>query len=454
MKKFLTAILLSALAAGTAASGAERSFTITFGSSSTDTRSLTNDNFMTAVSGGASFISDVTSVVAVFPEKDAVRLSSSKTNGKFNIHLAENARVAASRITVNAARYDNDRDAEAALMINSETLEIPSVSPEDYTIYIPSRPLRELSDIIVDADRRVYLRSITVYYDDAGGSVDPVVETVETPVFTPAGGTVSAGTAVSIACATPGATIHYTMDGTAPTSLSPVYEGPVEVYNDLTMRAFAVREGMNSSAMAEAAFTVRNPGATLVSVFNFAEPESLNPSVAAPALKESVELDGRSFTDGDVAVSFTASESGNTHVRLYHSYDAGIDLRVYDGETVTVSSLNEAFDIESVKVTISHSGSDSDAWFIPSEGEWIWEEDRWQPDADTAVRSLDLVSYNQSRITSMTVALRRTMGIPSVDIDHDERAVYYNIGGMRVSNPGPGFYIRVTPSKAEKVVIR
>lgn len=39
------------------------------------------------------------------------------------------------------------------------------------------------------------------------------------------------------------------------------------------------------------------------------------------------------------------------------------------------------------------------------------------------------------------------------DPDADAPAVYYNLQGVRVENPGPGAYIRVRGSKAEKVFI-
>lgn len=453
MKKAVILIaILAALVSGVSA--AERSFSIVFGAETASTNTLTNDNFLSAVSAGADYIDHVTSVVAVFPEKDAIRMSSQKTNGKFNIHLAEGAQVVASRIAVNACRYDNTRDEEASLMLNSEMLYIESVAPEDYTLYIPSRPEKTLTNLIIDADKRVYIKSITVYYDDTKGDVGPVMETVATPVITPAGGTVSVGTAAEITCATPGADIYYTVDGTEPSSAALLYTGPITISNDITLRAFAAKEGMNPSATVSAAYTVHDPGASLTAMFNFADPETLNPSVAAPATKEYVELDGRSFTDGDVAVSFAAAEGGNTHVRLYGSYDAGTDLRIYDGDVMTVRSLNPSLLISHIDVTISLSSGSADAWFMPSAGEWIWERDCWEPEDGACVESVALTSWQQSRITSMTVTLEKTMGIPGIGYDHDERAVYYDIHGRRATNPAPGFYIRLTPDKAEKVVIR
>ncbi|MBQ4291172.1 MAG: chitobiase/beta-hexosaminidase C-terminal domain-containing protein [Muribaculaceae bacterium] len=54
-----------------------------------------------------------------------------------------------------------------------------------------------------------------------------------TPVITPATGTYSKAQTVNITSTTPGATIHYTTDGTTPTASSPVFSSPITV-NDGT----------------------------------------------------------------------------------------------------------------------------------------------------------------------------------------------------------------------------
>lgn len=434
----------------------ERSFSIVFGAETPSSTSLKNDNFTSAVSSGKSYIKGVTSVVAVFPEADAIRLSSNKTNGKFNIALTDEASVAATRIEVKARRYDNQRDADAYIVLNGETIYIPEVTESDYSLSLPSASSRKLTNLIVDADRRVYIHSITVYYDSAAGDVEPELETVATPVIVPGGGTVSYGTNVSMSCATEGAVIYYTIDGAEPTSAATVYSEPFAVFSDMSVKAFAVKEGMNPSEMAVANLKVRNSEASLTAEFDFGNPASLSPSVEAPAQKEFVSLDGRTFTDGDVAVSFTAAGDGN-HVRLYHSYDAGIDVRVYDGESVTVRSLNPNMTLLSAEFEMSLSGGStgsSDVNFVPSTGEYEWLTNTWTAPADESVSEVVLTSSMQSRFSALRVTLQRTMGIEGIENDHDERAAYYTLQGLRVSQPGTGIYIRVTPTKAEKVIIR
>ena len=55
---------------------------------------------------------------------------------------------------------------------------------------------------------------------------------------------------VTISCATPGATIYYTTDGTAPTTSSPVYTGPFTVYSGLHIQAIALLSGDCASPVA------------------------------------------------------------------------------------------------------------------------------------------------------------------------------------------------------------
>lgn len=451
---FLTFILF--LAVGLHAGAEERSFSIVFGTETPSTTSLTSSNFTSAVSSGASYIEKATGVAAVFPETDAIRMSSNKTNGKFSISLAESARVAATKIVINARRYDNDRDIEALLIVNGETIYIPEITANDYALNFPSVEGRKLTDIIIDAERRVYIRSITVYYDSADGEVEPERETVATPVIIPGSGTISYGTNVTINCLTPGARIYYTMDGTDPTSAATLYEAPFAVFSDMAVKAFAVKDDMNPSEIAIATYKVRNSEATQTAVFDFSTPSTLNPPLDAPGQKEFVSLDGRTFSDGDVAISFMAAGAGN-HVRLYHSYDAGIDVRIYDGETIILRSLNPNMTLLKAEFEVSLSGAatgTSDVNFNPSEGSYEWLTNTWSAPADEAVSEVELTSIQQSRFSAVRVTLQRTMGIDGIEYDHDERALYYTPQGLRVSQPGPGLYIRVTPTKAEKVIIK
>lgn len=88
-----------------------------------------------------------------------------------------------------------------------------------------------------------------------GGSVTP---TVATPVFSMASGTYYEAIEVEISCATEGATIYYTLDGTDPTAESEIYEDPIYVENDMTIKAIAMMEGYDGSGIATANYVIMN----------------------------------------------------------------------------------------------------------------------------------------------------------------------------------------------------
>ena len=83
---------------------------------------------------------------------------------------------------------------------------------------------------------------------------------VATPTITPTGGTFSNSATVILACATTGATIRYTTDGSEPTSSSKAYSRTaITLTNSVTLKAQAFKKKMADSAVATAAFTVIPP---------------------------------------------------------------------------------------------------------------------------------------------------------------------------------------------------
>lgn len=84
------------------------------------------------------------------------------------------------------------------------------------------------------------------------------IPTVATPTFSPSAGAVDKGTQVTITCATTGAVIHYTTDGSTPDATSPVYDGtPIEITAATTIKAIGVADEMLDSDVATAAYTIK-----------------------------------------------------------------------------------------------------------------------------------------------------------------------------------------------------
>lgn len=90
---------------------------------------------------------------------------------------------------------------------------------------------------------------------------DPAV--TATPVFTPGGGAYDSAQEVTISCATEGAVIRYTMDGSTPNAASTAYAGPIRVTAATILKAFASAEGLADSAVASAAYTIGTGTANL-----------------------------------------------------------------------------------------------------------------------------------------------------------------------------------------------
>lgn len=77
------------------------------------------------------------------------------------------------------------------------------------------------------------------------------------PVFSPIGGSYDHNPlSVSLSCATPGAVIRYTTNGTTPTINSTVYSGPISVNKNMTIKAIAI-SGSSTSTIASQTYTLK-----------------------------------------------------------------------------------------------------------------------------------------------------------------------------------------------------
>jgi Chitobiase/beta-hexosaminidase C-terminal domain len=78
------------------------------------------------------------------------------------------------------------------------------------------------------------------------------------PAFTPKPGLFDGDTAVTLRCNTPGATIHFTVDGSQPVANSPVYRAPIMVKGtELTIKSFAGVAGRKDSAVVTGIFRIQ-----------------------------------------------------------------------------------------------------------------------------------------------------------------------------------------------------
>jgi hypothetical protein len=84
-----------------------------------------------------------------------------------------------------------------------------------------------------------------------------------TPTFSPGSGNYGAPVNVSISSSTAGATIRYTLDGSAPTEASTLYETPIPISIQTTIMAKAWKDGMEPSPVGTANYTFSEGISTL-----------------------------------------------------------------------------------------------------------------------------------------------------------------------------------------------
>jgi hypothetical protein len=78
---------------------------------------------------------------------------------------------------------------------------------------------------------------------------------VATPIFSPATWESGESLDVTLACATDGASIYYTTDGSTPTSESTAYSTKITISATTTIKAIAVKSSMTDSDVATQAYT-------------------------------------------------------------------------------------------------------------------------------------------------------------------------------------------------------
>jgi hypothetical protein len=146
---------------------------------------------------------------------------------------------------------------------------------------------------------------------------------VATPTVAPAAGLFTNSVTVTLADATPGATVYFTLDNSTPTTNSPIYTAPFVVSNTTAVKVFAVKPGSISSPMIAATFInsaslIFSPGFVKQEFYSGATRANLeNPSFTTPPTKvtyltsfETPSGQGSSYAER-VSALFTAPQTTN-----------------------------------------------------------------------------------------------------------------------------------------------
>lgn len=315
------------------------------------------------------------------------------------------------------------------------------------------------------------LQPITVT-DESG----VVVERVATPVFTPGEGAVVEGTLVTIETATEGAAIYFTLDGTEPTDASELYSEPIAINEAVTIKAIALKDGFEASAVAVAAYTLRQAG-------NYrGEFDSFNNGKTSTSYITSTNATGWTAENCAVLSGNADGKDSNPSFAFIDSDPSTLAVCL-NGKTSAVGKVTSpvltggigtltfsyGLPFADTKIGFTVNVTDAEGAVLASEkvandaGEKFKAYEFSLPvnkDGDFKVEivndSPSASSSNKDRVAIWHLTWTDTVtGAVSVAASEAEAPVeYFNLQGIRVANPEGGVFIRRQGNKVEKVVIR
>ena len=309
---------------------------------------------------------------------------------------------------------------------------------------------------------------------DASGEV---VEVVATPTFSPVAGAVEAGTKVTIACATEGAKIYYTTDNTEPTTASTLFEGEgIEVTAAMTIKAIAVKEGMENSKVATAAYTIaaEDPYKGKFNSFNGGKAnssygtytnasgwEATNACILGGSTKEKPSNPYFAFIGGDeVRAVCLNGKTANVGKVVSPTLTGGLGTLTFDygyafSETNGVSlTINVKQDGQVVATDVLENKTLEKATVAQYEHAFNVEGDFVIEIVNNCPSAVSDKNKDRTAIWNLTWT-EASSGVEAVEAAEAEGEVeYYNLQGIRVANPENGIYIRRQGTKVTKVLVK
>ena len=183
----------------------------------------------------------------------------------------------------------------------------------------------------ISIDSAMTIKAIAVKGEDTSNVVEaaytikgegPVVEEKDTlpmPKFSVAAGAVEKGTTVVLSCDTADAKIYYSINADTVTANSLEYTEAIAIDSAMTIRAIAVKEGLENSPVAVAAYTIKGEGTanegkelTGVSVYP-------NPSTGVFHIELPVAATVEVFAGNGVLVRSFNAAAGKSTLSLDHS---------------------------------------------------------------------------------------------------------------------------------------
>lgn len=166
-----------------------------------------------------------------------------------------------------------------------------------------------------------------------------IFDRVATPVITPSN--VVGGKNITLSCATSGAAIYYTTNGSNPTTSSTKYTAPFMVSANTTIKAIAVASGYTNSAVASSTVNVGKIATPTITVSNTADGKNVTLSCATSGAAIYYTLDGSNPTRSTAKYTapFKVTKNATVKARAVangyaYSDVASTDIKVMQSVTV------------------------------------------------------------------------------------------------------------------------
>ena len=144
---------------------------------------------------------------------------------------------------------------------------------------------------------------------------ETVLENVATPTCTPPGGTYYEPQQVTLECGTDGATIRYTLDGSVPNAQSAVCGGILNISENCTLKAVALKENMYNSDVMTAQYTILDTTSLVTLPFDISNnSDSAKVEVKTMPGFRANKL-GSSYADG--SVKFESKNAGSASLTAH-----------------------------------------------------------------------------------------------------------------------------------------
>ena len=202
---------------------------------------------------------------------------------------------------------------------------------------------------------------------------------VSKPEFSLTEGTYRGEQSVSISCATPGAVIYYTTDGTEPTTNSTQYTSAISVAETTTIKAIATYGEMDNSDVASATYTIKEPlsGDVFVKATSLSDLEDGMEVIIVNDTYDNVMAgvgaSGNNFAVSTITIDKSANpyeaelDNESTSIFILEGSVNGWYFKDENGEYLYAASSSsnhlktQEEQNDNAKATISFSGENSDA---------------------------------------------------------------------------------------------